>query len=259
MALAAALILMIPVALITTNIRVVISEQETYDHSVREYNAHRASGIPESELLRANNEIRRYLVSEDAGPLAIEVTNKSGQAENLFSARETSHMADVRDLVQAMFKAQVFAIAVVLAAAVAMTALWGPRVLAAALLYGALLTAGTLVATGLLAAGGFDAAWSQFHVIAFSNDLWKLDPDTDHLIQMYPEAFWFEITAILGAATLLEAAALALVSGAYLFTTRERVDAQQTAPRPELPERPDLPGRSGHARLAPPNPRHYIR
>jgi hypothetical protein len=54
MALAAALILMIPVALITTNIRVVISEQVTYDHSVREYNAHRASGIPESELLRAN-------------------------------------------------------------------------------------------------------------------------------------------------------------------------------------------------------------
>jgi hypothetical protein len=136
-----------------------------------------------------------------------------------------------------MFKAQVFAIAVVLTTAVDPAC--GVRSTGAALLYGALLTAGTLVATGLLAVGGFDAAWSQFHVIAFSNDLWKLDPDTDHLIQMYPEAFWFEITAILGAATLLEAAALALVSGAYLFTTRERVDAQQAVPRPEF-RQPDL-------------------
>jgi integral membrane protein (TIGR01906 family) len=257
--LAAAIILLLPVALITTNIRVAISEKSVYDHSVRQYGAADISGIPESELIRANQEVRDYLVTDHPGPLAIEVQDSAGATESLFSAKETSHMADVRDLVQLMFTVEVFAIAAVLTAATALTALWGPRVLAAASLYAALLTAGAVAAAGLFAAAGFDSAWSQFHGIAFSNDLWQLDPDTDHLIQMYPEDFWFEITAILGAVTVLEASVIALASGVYLFATRERAAVEATPVPHELPERPELPGRTGHARLSPPDTRNYIR
>ena len=41
---------------------------------------------------------------------------------------------------------------------------------------------------------GFDALFRQFHVISFANDLWKLSPARDHLIQMYPRGFWFDAT-----------------------------------------------------------------
>jgi integral membrane protein (TIGR01906 family) len=254
-ALIGAFILAIPVALITTNIRVAISEQAVYDHSVRKYDAARVSGIPESELIRANGIIRDYLTNPDAGPLAIQVVNDRGETETLFTARETVHMADVHSLVQLMFTVQVGAVALALALAVVMIALWPARALAAAMLYGSAVTFAVLGAAGLLAAIGFDAAWSQFHGLAFTNDFWELDPDTDHLIQMYPEAFWQEVTLGIGGFIAVQAFAIAAISATYLFLTRDRGNVIEARPRTEQPDRDGHPRRP---RLAPPNPRHYV-
>ncbi len=224
-----AFILAVPVALITTNIRAAVSEQAVYDYSVRNYGAAEASGIPESELLRANAELRHYLTDRDPGPLAIRVRDNGGEIVPLFNARETAHMSDVRDLVRAVFRIQVLAVALVLTLAVVMLALWPPRALAAASLYGALLTAGIIGVAGFLAVTGFDAAWTRFHTLFFSNDLWRLDPSSDHLIQMFPEPFWQRITVILGGATLGEALMIAAASGAYLYLSRPRM-AEAMAP-----------------------------
>jgi integral membrane protein (TIGR01906 family) len=247
-------IIAVPVALITTTIRVAISEQSVYDYSVRHYDAERTTGVPESELIRANGEIRDYVNGGDA-PLSITVTNLGGEQERLFTPRETAHMADVRDLVGAMFTVQVAAVAIVLTLAVVMIALWPPRALVAASLYGGVLTALVLGSVGVLAVSGFDSAWSQFHGIAFSNDLWKLDPDTDHLIQMYPEAFWQRITLLLGVVILLQALLISAVSSAYLLLSRPVQDEPIERPRPEIPGAPG----HGRPRIARPNPRHFVR
>jgi hypothetical protein len=70
-----AFILAIPLALITTNIRVAISEKPVYDYAVRHDGAEEASGIPESELLRANGQIHDYLIH---GGLALSITVLDG-------------------------------------------------------------------------------------------------------------------------------------------------------------------------------------
>ncbi len=241
-----AFIVLVPVALITTTIRVAISEQSVYDYSVKRYDAHLVSGIPEEELLRANGEIHQYLTGDYAGPLAIPVQYKDGSAGPLFNARETAHMADVRDLVRGMFAVQIAAIAAVLVLAVVMLVMWPPRALAAAGLYGALLTGGVLAMGGLLVITGFDAAWSQFHVIAFTNGFWQLDPDTDHLIQMFPEAFWERATMTVGGAIIFEAAFIAAAAGLYLYLTRAQPERD-----PPLKPEPALPGPAGHARVSP--------
>ncbi len=248
-------ILAIPVALITTNVRVAISEQRVYDYSVRTYDAASVSGISEGELLRANGEIKRYLTADDPGPLAIQVRGEDGDLESLFNARETAHMADVRNLVQALFTVQLIAVAALFTLAVVMLVLWPPRALAAAALYGSILT-GTILGMGaFLAVTGFDSAWSQFHVLAFSNDFWQLDPDSDHLIQMFPEGFWQEMTLLIGAVTLLEVVLISGAGSAYLVLSRTRTQQQVVMPTPLLA------GREGHARpqMSPPNPRHYTR
>jgi len=182
------------------------------------------------------------------------VQRAGGGQVSLFNAREIAHMADVRDLVRVLFNVQVIAVAAVLTLAVIMLALWPPRALAAAALYGSLLTGGVLAVAGVLAASGFDAAWSQFHGVAFSNDLWKLNPGTDHLIQMFPPAFWERVTTVIGGFIMLEALVIGLAAAVYLLRSRpqERDEALKPAPL--------LPGPAGHARtLAPPNPRHYLR
>jgi integral membrane protein (TIGR01906 family) len=238
-----ALVLAVPVALITTTIRVAISEQALYDYSVREFDAATASDIPESELVRANSELRDYIVDEDAGPLAIRVTEADGSEAPLFNAREISHMRDVRDLVQLMFTVQMIAVAVVIALSVIMVALWPVRVLAAGLIYGAALTGAIFGAVAILAVAGFDSAWSEFHTIAFTNDLWQLDPDTDHLIQMYPQEFWFQASMLIAGAVLLQAILIALVATGYLLISRQKTDSSSVSTRPALP------GRAGHSRL----------
>ena len=244
----------IPIALIATNIRVAISEQDVYDYSVREYNSAEVSGIPESELVRANGEIKEYLTSEQTRELAVKVRNDRGATVPLFSARETAHMADVRDLVQLLFAVQIVSVVAVLTLAV-MIVIWSPRALAMAALCGVLLTGGLLGTAGAVAASGFDSAWTEFHVFAFSNDLWQLDPSRDHLIQMYPEAFWLEITTLIVTATLLEAVLIGGAAAGYLLVSRP-----QSAPLRALTA-PEVAGAAGHSRpkLTAPNPRHYFR
>ncbi|MCH7809375.1 MAG: hypothetical protein IH863_02215, partial [Chloroflexi bacterium] len=68
----------------------------------------------------------------------------------------------------------------------------------------------------------------------------------DHLIQMFPEAFWQRATIAVGGAIVLEASLIAAVAGLYLYLTR----AQRESDRPVKPE-PALPGPAGHARVSP--------
>ena len=141
-------VLALPIALITTTLRVVISEQAVYDYAVRDYGAERASGIPESELIQANEEIRNYLARLGPGPLAPQVTDNAGETVSLFTAKEISHMADVRSLVQLMFKVQMISVAIVLTLAVVLIMLWPARVLAAATLWAGLLMTSVLAMVG---------------------------------------------------------------------------------------------------------------
>jgi hypothetical protein len=242
----------VPVALITTNIRVAVSEQAVYDYSVRNYGAPEASGIPEGELLRANGEIQNYLTADDAGPLAIKVRNNRGVAGPLFNAGETAHMADVRDLVQVLFAVQSISVAVVLSLAVVMLAIWPRGAGNGDALAGRCSRAASWarrVSWWLLASIRPD----RVHVLAFSNDFWQLDPRTDHLIQMFPEAFWQRITTLIVMSTLLEALLMLGASAAYIVLEPLAVRREDRVARPAIA------GPEGHARpkLAAPSPRHY--
>jgi integral membrane protein (TIGR01906 family) len=248
-------VLAVPAALITTTIRVAISEKAVYDYGVQDYGAQQTSGIPIPELTRANGQVRDYLVSPDAGPLAVTVTDNAGVNGPLFNARETVHMADVRSLVQLMFKIQLLSVALALTLAAAMVILWPTRVLAAAALWGGLLTTAVIGIVGAVALSGFNAAWTQFHELAFTNSFWQLNPLTDHLIQMYPDQFWQDVSTALGGFIMVQAVGLAVLSATYLVLTRPNGNLI------EAPLRPAQPGRDGHPRhprLMPPNPRNYV-
>ncbi len=243
----------LPVALVTANIRVAISEQRVYDYSVRTYSAAEHAGIPASELIRANGEIKRYLTGETPGPLAPSVTDDRGKTVPLFSTREIAHMADVKDLAHAAFSVQSVALAITVLMAVVLLVLWPPRALAAAALYGSLLTAGVIALAAIVALSGFDSAWTEFHILAFSNDLWRLDPNTDHLIQMFPEEFWWDITMLIGSFTLLEALVISGLSAGYLIMTRAQPELVDRAERPRAQEE------RTRSRLESPRPRHFLR
>ena len=55
----------------------------------------------------------------------------------------------------------------------------------------------------VLAVADFDGMFRLFHQVAFTNDLWLLDPRTDMLIRLMPLEFFISYAAIIGGLWLL--------------------------------------------------------
>jgi integral membrane protein (TIGR01906 family) len=229
-------IIALPVALVTTTIRIVANEPRLYSYAADHYDTPETTGIERSELLRASGELRDYFNNGDDA-VFIRV-RKDGDLISLFNPRETAHLRDVKSLFQASFRMQEGTVVFVLAYVVGMF-IWARegtlRGLAKQLLISSALGVVVIGLLGAVIATGFDAAFERFHLIFFTNDLWQLDPDRDRLIQMFPEGFWQDVTLWVGIATLAELGLLALGSLAYLGLSR-RAALTYTLPATAQPQ-----------------------
>ena len=203
--------------LVTTNVRWAANEVRLYHYSFDRYDAEVATGISRSQLDQAADKLVHYFNDDDE---TIRVfVQEDDRRVPLFNERETSHLTDVKNLFRTVFRVQEasLAFALVFVAAVFIWAADAPlRLVARILLQASLFTLGLLALFAVLALVGFDELFLRFHLVAFTNDLWKLNPATDHLIQMFPRDFWFDATMLVAGLTALEAVLLALLSSVYL-------------------------------------------
>jgi integral membrane protein (TIGR01906 family) len=232
-------VIALPVALLTTNIRLLANAPLVYDYAFDRYDAAESTGLSRTDLDAAGSALRDYF-NNDEKTFYFEVT-QNGLPTSIFNARETSHMEDVKSLFVLVNRAQEASVVYVLLYTVAFF-IWARegfvRQLAAQALMGLALGLLVVGGIGVVAAFGFEAAFERFHTLAFSNDLWKLNPATDHLIQMFPEPFWRDMTILLGAMCAAEALVIAVVSSVYLVSTRsersrlaERIDLNPPSPQ----------------------------
>lgn len=226
----------LPVFLVTTNVRFLAGEVRFYERGFRAHDADQVTGISLSELDRAATEIIDYF-ENDADELHI-VVEQDGEEVALFNQREIDHMTDVKGLMRAIFRMNEISLAYVIAFTGAVF-LWAGqgrlRRLCLLSLMGVGVGAAVVGLVGLMTLlGGFEAVWDRFHELVFTNDLWQLDPASDHLIQMFPEEYWVEQAVIVAALTIAEAMAIVIAAVACLVFVREG-----QAP-PEPPEGPEL-------------------
>ena len=226
-------IIAVPVALITTTVRVVVNEPRLYEYATDNYDTPETTGIAREQLLRASDELLEYF-NNDEEEIFIRV-QKDGQPIRLFNDRETAHLRDVKTLFQFTFRVQEASVIFVLAYVVAVF-IWAREgslsTLARQVLLSGLASLAVIGVVGVIAVSGFHQAWDQFHQIAFSftDNPWQFNTARDHLIQMFPEAFWQDTSLWVGTAIIVELAALALLSAAYLRLTRPS-PAQHTPPQ----------------------------
>jgi integral membrane protein (TIGR01906 family) len=220
---------LLPVTLVTTNVRFAANEGRLYEYGFDKYDVAAKTGLPREEISRAGRELRSYFKS-DQDTVRI-LVDEGGREVSLFNERETAHLRDVKDLFQFTFGVQELGVVYVFTYVVGVF-IWARegslRRLATQVLVGSLVAIVAIVALTVVALLGFDRAFEEFHFIAFNNDLWRLDPRTDHLIQMFPQGFWFDASMFVGLLTLTEAALLALCSGLYLGLTRRRLSVVLT-------------------------------
>ncbi len=203
--------------LVTTNVRWAANEVRLYHYSFDKYDAEAATGISRSQLDRAADRLVRYFNNDDETVRIF--VQEDGRRVPLFNERETSHLTDVKNLFRTVFRVQEASLAFALVFVVAVFIWAGEaplRLLARILLQASVFTLGLLALFAVLALVGFDELFLRFHLVAFTNDLWKLNPDTDHLIQMFPRDFWFDATMLVAGLTAMEAALLAGVAAIYL-------------------------------------------
>jgi integral membrane protein (TIGR01906 family) len=214
-------VIALPVALVTSNIRILINTPLTYDYAFDRYDADAETGLSRDDLDSVAGGLRDYF--NNGEDTFYQTVTEDGLEGPVFNARETRHLQDVKDLIVWVNRAQEASIVFVLAYVVAFF-IWARdgnvRQLAMHCLVGlgiGLLAVGSV---GIVAALGFDAAWERFHNIAFANDFWLLNTRTDHLIQMFPEPFWRDMTILLGIMCAAEALLIGAASAVYLLGSR---------------------------------------
>ncbi len=214
--------------MVTTTVRCAAESLPLYEALFERHSVSERTGITPEGLVHVGREVQAYFASGTDAPLSVTV-QVYGVPRTLFNENEVSHMADVKALFRRVYRVQ--AISAVLLTALVLLAAWrlGREALGVAaswLRRGSALTAAVILILGLLSVVAFRQVFIVFHYIGFPQGNWVFDPRTEYLVQVFPFGFWRDITLLIGAFILLEAAVAWGAGGALRwYGNREHTDA----------------------------------
>ena len=148
--------------------------------------------LPAEEYTPVVSMITAYLQGDDI-PFQ-HVFTAGGTQYAAFNQKEQHHMADVQDLFRLCRGGGWVCAALVIALAIILRKDFPWRTVSRTLI--AILATVTVLI--ILACVDFNSLFVLFHRIAFTNDLWLLNPQTDLLIRLMPIEFFISYAAIIG-------------------------------------------------------------
>ena len=201
-------IISVPFLLLMASISGAVNSHWLYRYGFEKYDISQVTGLAPAELDKAADGLVRYFNSADEF-ISVTVV-KDGRPFVLFNEREVTHLKDVKALFRLAYKV-LFGTLVYVLVFTAVSLFWwrDRRRLGWGLVGGGGLTLVLMLALGLLVIFDFDQFFLAFHLLSFANDFWMLNPATDYLIMLFPDGFWYDVTAFCA----LAAAAGALVLG----------------------------------------------
>lgn len=160
------------------------------------------TGLAAEDYPQAATMIAGYL-SGETDTFQLSATVDGVATEAAFNAKEQEHMADVRALFQLDRGVALGAVALSLVCLTACYLLRRPDRQAMRGFRDGLRAVLTALAALLVwGAVDFDSLFILFHRLAFTNDLWLLDPATDLLIRLMPTDFFVHYAALIGGSWL---------------------------------------------------------
>lgn len=149
------------------------------------------TGMSIDELMIVTRNMVDYL-KDDRDTLKMQAVI-NGQIEEVFGDREQYHMVDVKNMAVGIHIIRNVGFLMVILLIISM--LWKNKRLFIKMMgsvkYVFMATTAMILVIGGLLLIDFNKYFTIFHEIFFSNDLWLLDPETDILINMVPEIFFF--------------------------------------------------------------------
>ncbi len=131
-----------------------------------------------------------------------------------FNEKEKLHLQDVKSLINKaiflFYSALVFLIALLIV---------NRKNLAKPFLFSGI---GLILLVVIFAVVNFQSLFFNFHLIAFTNDLWQLNPETDNLINLFPEQFFYDLMKKIMINSLI-IGAIIILSGVMLSNYTKRI------------------------------------
>ena len=186
-------------------------DESAYWRAQDTYEITTITGLAQKDLREVTHRLLQY-TKGNAQSLTMQYPI-AGEMREVFDKREKEHMIDVQKLFKNGYMIRNFSIIAILLlttilVSVARNNIY--KVLAKSWLITVISLGALLAALGLYLFIDFDTAFTQFHRLFFTNDLWQLDLNTEVLIQMLPEMFFFSLVRSI---IISSAISLAAVTG----------------------------------------------
>lgn len=169
-----------------------------YEKEYQKYAVTEELQMEMSDVMEVTGYMMDYLIGREE-ELSIETT-VNGQRQDFFNEQDRLHMADVKNLFLgglALRRFLLFGCAAFMALFVWLKGDWR-RWVPKAYFIGLGIFGGLTVILGGLFVSNFTMYFTIFHEIFFTNDLWMFDPETDLMIRMLPEGFFFDMVVRIG-------------------------------------------------------------
>jgi integral membrane protein (TIGR01906 family) len=210
------LVISLPVFLVLTSVRIVMSQAFLQIEYNRPGFPADPYGFTRADRLKYAPYTVRYLLNNAGISYLGDLTFDNGTP--LFTDRELQHMHDVKHVTRVALRVHII---LGLALAAALIALpWRRdtlRVLWRGFADGAILAISLIVALVILALTAWNFFFDNFHRILFKGNSWEFST-SDSLIRLFPQQFWFDAALGIGFLTLLGAALI--IAGTWTWERR---------------------------------------
>ena len=191
--------LCIIIILLLTSVKMVALEDfKFYRMQYIENNVYESIEISEDDLMFVTRQLINYMDGK-RNDLSV-ITTIDGEEKEFFNQREKDHMVDVRNLIAGGKQLRIMLIVIAVFFLALLKKLKAPIVYVVS--KSAVFTIAVItVGCGMLAyliTQNFTKAFTIFHEVLFTNNLWILDYSTDRLLNMVPEIFFINIAIKIG-------------------------------------------------------------
>ncbi|AKL93969.1 integral membrane protein [Clostridium aceticum] len=211
--------LLLSVVLLLTSVEIVSFNSRHYEREFKKHDIPAVTGMDMRNLQYVIGELLNYLRDEreDLDILA----TVAGQEREVFGEREKLHMVDVKELFiegRWIRNISVVLLGILLVIAIKKDPDW-KKSLSRMLMFTAIINLGLLTILALFIYFDFTKYFDYFHYVFFDNDLWILDPQTEILIQMLPEEFFYNTAVRI--AIIYVSSLIALGVGGFWYKKKE--------------------------------------
>lgn len=186
-------------ALLITSFQIAAySDFDYYEKEYRKYNVTESLRMEMKDVMEVTHYMMDYLIGREE-VLSIE-TRVAGEERDFFQEQDRLHMEDVQNLFLGGLTLRLYALSF-LAVCIGLLLILKAdikKILPRTWLIGIGIYGVLTVILGIYFAVDFSAAFTKFHEIFFTNDLWMFDPATDLMINMLPQGFFFDMVIRIG-------------------------------------------------------------